>query len=1764
MFAKFNVLIGLHNGHSLINKDNEWLRIPLDEDDQDKDVLLLPADRSTLALEGYVPHENVALVFLVEYEVGIFKPPATQYDVHSTIDAIFGENSMLRTSVSIGATAHIPFDGRHFQLKNIANEEQDGNSDDLNMELELLPNQLCQVLSQNLIFSDEDHRRLVAAAKAKIASKGLASAAGEDENSNENPVIGFDLKVLKRKKEFVHMQSMDDMGSDSEEESDADSDVSVGRRGGRRRQQQHKPTRFVASDHPRRDDDDAVSVRSEPSLVGGSSDASSLRLDPTYYMSMHTHKPYTPTDPTPQPQPVAYEPNLQLPIGRQSSLLARSMETRLDGSKKLVQKSGDNELLRESRSRLRERGGHHSVFSDESAAAGGSIRHVYNRSPHASHQVVDHSAKADVKDLSRAARARLSRHGFSYAIADSGHIQNQPPQFGSVRISQQKADVAMAVDIDAEAKDELNVHEINIQFAGYRVGYPKQHDGKSKLPHASVAPRCVYFSFQFFTCRPTRTEIMRLLPSSSSKPDEFSILVRDEANSSRNEAPLVLRYIINASEVSPLEAVEFAEYLAHGTLFIDVWDADSLLHIGTLGLPLKRLMRQGKSMAKVGLESNVINSESSLRADRGGVYTTVISDGAAPSGTVVGAVNVLLANYGQKGPTATECRDSKNSCNESRFVAKQSVEGLNWRAVDDGGKKSSSKHRPKMSVRAKPLTESAPELHKALQEHRVDDGRCSNRSLSALRGNEGVHSLTYDDIMILFKRFQGSLKGTIQYSGQMMKLLDLPNSSQAILKFFKLYKMCLAKRLDMKQLLLQYADGRGQLTPLDFKEFLRDIFEKFAITSTLEENNIITHRVYTTHSREGERSKTTEPARALEADQIISFCISETARQEWVVTSRRLLRTVQKAYLANVDVEQELAEKDGEGKHAISISAFQGFLKELSRYGKLGARDIEIIVKHFRRKESSNANAISLREFASFLGKRYVGNVKARFRAVLCRPNEDGKEMTTETIMTLSGAKGANEADGVTRHIKELCNAVVSYSELDDRLQKLNIFGEFTHEQVRRVVMQVTGSAKGITIVELVNYLNISHNLSVKHDKPEPKKYADMSTEELLNLLVEKSRSDDGISFDQTFRYFDTDGNGSISEQELETGIEKLQVFKDIPNWRQQIPAIARKFDPDGDGQVSLKEFFAYFGCKEYIPNMIQRLTRIFATANIPLRNIFGDFDTDGSGYLTATELKAALKELGGTFEELSHADAESIVGHFDTDGDGKTSQDEFITFFDDRVKSAKRERKVKSRQRFQRRFRLVLKAVINDGGTLEQIFQHFNKDDDGAISRQELVDGLKSLTHFQNLTQDELDSLVSILDANNDGSISFHEFKQFVTDAGQTDPVPITDGERKSPKSSQDIKADKSRSIIERLHKIVKTAEKGGTSPDEVFGHLDKNRDGAITLKELHKGLENIPYFAKLTKEDYIDLFDAMDEDDSGEISIREFIDVVVRGEIPQREKAPSPERKMSGDNQLAKEEKYSSHIDKKALFIRLVHNIARLEDGGITGMLAYLDDDEDGLISLTMILRYFRREGLFDDNREKSRNRADQLDERDIEDLLDPITRKDGFIRVDSLLAYFKTESGESRSSTTTPASEDDEDDDDLLKTRDDDYEFSKNPETLVLEKKLRQLGGLLAKKGMNIEGIFRDYDTRYSGMVRRTEFLEILSKLGLYILEKGASGEEAAGDENDADYLARKQQQQVSRIKHGGRGGDYADNAIKTAARMSSMNPSRSMHGGDFKVK
>jgi Ca2+-binding EF-hand superfamily protein len=39
----------------------------------------------------------------------------------------------------------------------------------------------------------------------------------------------------------------------------------------------------------------------------------------------------------------------------------------------------------------------------------------------------------------------------------------------------------------------------------------------------------------------------------------------------------------------------------------------------------------------------------------------------------------------------------------------------------------------------------------------------------------------------------------------------------------------------------------------------------------------------------------------------------------------------------------------------------------------------------------------------------------------------------------------------------------------------------------------------------------------------------------------------------------------------------------------------------------------------------------------------------------------------------------------------------------------------------------------------------------------------------------------------------------------------------------------------------------------------------------------------------------------------------------------------------------------------------------------------------------------------------------------------------------------------------------------------------------------------QGVDVESLFRAYDPKLTGSVRRTELLEVLSKLGMYILEQ-----------------------------------------------------------------
>jgi len=93
---------------------------------------------------------------------------------------------------------------------------------------------------------------------------------------------------------------------------------------------------------------------------------------------------------------------------------------------------------------------------------------------------------------------------------------------------------------------------------------------------------------------------------------------------------------------------------------------------------------------------------------------------------------------------------------------------------------------------------SAPELNKALEEYRHHGGAGdgpSMRSLSHLRGEaQSSHTLNYDEVVALFKRFQGGVRGTVQYTGALMKLLDVPSKKMALDKAVRVLSLALEEQ----------------------------------------------------------------------------------------------------------------------------------------------------------------------------------------------------------------------------------------------------------------------------------------------------------------------------------------------------------------------------------------------------------------------------------------------------------------------------------------------------------------------------------------------------------------------------------------------------------------------------------------------------------------------------------------------------------------------------------------------------------------------------------------------------------------------------------------------------------------------------------------------------------------------------------------------------------------------------------------------------------
>ncbi|ONK75320.1 uncharacterized protein A4U43_C03F15620 [Asparagus officinalis] len=151
-------------------------------------------------------------------------------------------------------------------------------------------------------------------------------------------------------------------------------------------------------------------------------------------------------------------------------------------------------------------------------------------------------------------------------------------------------------------------------------------------------------------------------------------------------------------------------------------------------------------------------------------------------------------------------------------------------------------------------------------------------------------------------------------------------------------------------------------------------------------------------------------------------------------------------------------------------------------------------------------------------------------------------------------------------------------------------------------------------------------------------------------LIVPRSSSPErailGISdLKRVFDKFDTDGDGKITSQELESALRRLG---QSPTSDEELEIIMNEMDVDKDGLIDSNEFLNYYPA-----------TLDLATVAVELEQAFSVFDLDSDGLISAEELQMTLINFG---EEATMKQCQRMIEAFDCDGDG------CISFFEFRI----------------------------------------------------------------------------------------------------------------------------------------------------------------------------------------------------------------------------------------------------------------------------------------------------------------------------------------------------------------------------------------------------------------------------------------------------------------------------------------------------------------
>lgn len=270
------------------------------------------------------------------------------------------------------------------------------------------------------------------------------------------------------------------------------------------------------------------------------------------------------------------------------------------------------------------------------------------------------------------------------------------------------------------------------------------------------------------------------------------------------------------------------------------------------------------------------------------------------------------------------------------------------------------------------------------------------------------------------------------------------------------------------------------------------------------------------------------------------------------------------------------------------------------------------------------------------------------------------------------------------------------------------------------------------------------------------RQFRDKNTRQLRNLT--------STQFMEVWSHYDKDGNGYIEGRELDNFLREFVSSVNATDVGPEVvtdtmfaelkECFMEAYDDNKDGKIEIRELAQLLPLEESFLLLFRFDNPL--ESSVEFMKIWREYDTDGSGYIEADELKNFLKDLlreakrEAIDEDKLIEYTDTLLQIFDANKDGKLQLSEMAKLLP-----------VKENFLCRSAFKGATKLTKED---IERVFALYDRDKNGTIENEELKGFLKDLLELVKKDYDAQDlqefqkAILSGCDYNKDGKINKKE----------------------------------------------------------------------------------------------------------------------------------------------------------------------------------------------------------------------------------------------------------------------------------------------------------------------------------------------------------------------------------------------------------------------